>query len=180
MPEGVSFLKTIQKPNKITVSTNNGTTPSRRLDLIIAMLEHEHALLLGQKVDGDRLLDLGVRRPSNASRPAPRREVAGIISRGSKATQSWAGCSTKWSFFGRSPNRTTPSRPRAARECWLGPAIGVLRSRFVLDCLFHSLVRPGVGDRAHASVPIVGPLVHCGRSMIMTPMKIWASPWVGI
>lgn len=179
MPEGESFLKTIQKPNKITVSTNNGTTPSRGFDLIIAMLEHEHALLLGQKVDGDRLLDLGVRRPSNANRPVPRREVTGIIFRGSKATQSRVGSSTKWSLFGRSPNRTTPARPRAARGFCVGLAIGMLPGRFARNWVFHDLVRPSVGGRTHASVPIVGPLVHCGRSMIMTPMKIWASPRVG-
>lgn len=60
--EWVSLLQTVEEPDKVTVPPHNATALPDRLNLIVVVLKQEHAFLLRQKCDHNRLA--GTRRHS--------------------------------------------------------------------------------------------------------------------
>ena len=60
-------MQAIEKPDKITVSPDDGTPPSCAFDFVVSMLKHEHSLLFWEEGDRHSLFDMSI-RPTTAQR----------------------------------------------------------------------------------------------------------------
>lgn len=179
MSEGESLLKTIQEPDKIAVPPHDRASSSRRLDFVVSMLEHEHALFLRKEGNRDGFFNLWVCSPGETQGPAPRCDVAGIVAGRPEATEGRALSCTKCIISGLPAHVTSPAGPRAAGRRRTGSTVGMLLFWcFAPAGLVDYPARPCSTWRAHASEAIYNALFGRDGFMVVIPMQFRACPGI--
>jgi hypothetical protein len=108
-------MKTIKKPNKITVASNNRTSSTGRFDLVIAMLEHEHSLLLLQQRHRNYFLDVGASDPVETKGTTAWVCVALVTTRSAKVSKPSSDWTSEACTIGVLRKVVSPPEPGAVR-----------------------------------------------------------------
>jgi hypothetical protein len=108
-------MKTIKKPNKITVASNNRTSSTGRFDLVIAMLEHEHPLLLLQQRHRNYFLDVRTSDSVETQGTTARVCVALVTIRSAKVTKPSSDWTSEASTIGVLRKVVSPPKAGAVR-----------------------------------------------------------------
>lgn len=166
-------MQAVQQPDEVAVPAYHRAASARGLDLVVAVLEHEHAFFLGKQRDSDDVFR--ARAGHHTSANGPRRRMEAFPAARLAAEPSQYRRPLGRTKRGGWVAQRTPSRPGSYRRHVARLPVCRSPKGIRYRC---GRIAPTTRGRADAAKPVGRLLGAAGDGMIMALMELGTGPWI--